>query len=234
MKAIAKNDLIELDRAAMIASLNDHIAQRDFPCVGAKSALANDLLSIHCAWSLTSAWDDLRIHDELLNWSKTYRKEPGGLRSFVVIFEGPTDLDEPAFEAAMWERIQSLADKDAWRGQDYDNRVSSDPSDPHFSLSFGEEAYFVVGLHPRASRPARRTNHPVLVFNLHDQFEGLRNDGRYERMREAILDRDVALAGSMNPMLARHGEMSEARQYSGRVVGTEWRCPFSDPRKANS
>ena len=38
--------------------------------------------------------------------------------------------------------------------------------------------------------------------------------------------RDEALAGSRNPMLARHGEASEARQYSGRVVDDAWQCPF--------
>jgi hypothetical protein len=27
-------------------------------------------------------------------------------------------------------------------------------------------------------------------------------------------------------MLARHGEMSEARQYSGRVVDEDWQPPF--------
>jgi hypothetical protein len=28
-------------------------------------------------------------------------------------------------------------------------------------------------------------------------------------------------------MLARHGESSEARQYSGRLVDSDWRCPFT-------
>jgi hypothetical protein len=132
----------------------------------------------------------------------------------------------------MWERLQSLADKDAWKGLDYDPRVCPDPDSPHFSLSFGEEGFFVVGLHPRASRPARRFARPTLVFNLHDQFERLRSDGRYDRMRASILSRDAALAGSVNPMLAHHGETSEAAQYSGRVVGGEWACPFHDPRAA--
>jgi FPC/CPF motif-containing protein YcgG len=68
------------------------------------------------------------------------------------------------------------------------------------------------------------------VFNLHDQFERLREEGRYERMRERIIERDVAIAGSVNPMLARHGEASEARQYSGRKVSENWTCPFRDPR----
>ena len=81
-----------------------------------------------------------------------------------------------------------------------------------------------------ASRPARRFDRPILVFNLHNQFEWLRAEGRYERMREAILERDVKLAGSVNPMLARHGESSEARQYSGREVDEDWKCPFKDPR----
>ena len=36
--------------------------------------------------------------------------------------------------------------------------------------------------------------------------------------------------GSLNPMLAQHGEASEARQYSGRQVDDGWKCPFMDPR----
>ncbi|MEL0210918.1 MAG: YqcI/YcgG family protein, partial [Novosphingobium sp.] len=62
----------------------------------------------------------------------------------------------------------------------------------------------------------------------------LRNEGRYEKMRERILKRDVALAGSVNPMLARHGSASEAAQYSGRMVGKEWQCPFRDKRDPNA
>lgn len=223
--------ILSLDCDAMRDSIVRHIDAADFPCVGAKSALARSTLHIECAFSIDSAWDDLRIHDRLLAWSRAYADDPEGLRSFAVVFDRPRDLSEEAFERAMWSRLQSLADKDAWRGQDYDSAVSPDPADPHFSLSFGDQAYFVVGLHPGASRRARRTPYPCLVFNLHDQFEQLREAGRYERMRAAILDRDKALDGSINPMLARHGENSEARQYSGRQVGEDWTCPFDDPRK---
>jgi FPC/CPF motif-containing protein YcgG len=141
-------------------------------------------------------------------------------------------LDEAAFEQALWARLQSLADKDAWLGLPYDERVSPDPANPHFSLSFGGEAFFAVGLHPRASRPARRFERPVIVFNLHDQFERLRAEGKYETIRETILERDEQLAGTANPMLARHGESSEAVQYSGREVDEDWQCPFHDPRAA--
>lgn len=88
----------------------------------------------------------------------------------------------------------------------------------------------MVGLHPGASRPARQFERPVMVFNLHDQFERLRQDQRYERLRASILERDLTLAGDINPMLARHGETSEASQYSGRQVGKDWECPFKDKR----
>nr|WP_260807169.1 guanitoxin biosynthesis heme-dependent pre-guanitoxin N-hydroxylase GntA [Sphingorhabdus sp. SMR4y] len=206
------------------------ISQPQFPCVGAKSALARDNLKVIAGHSLGSNWDDLQIHRELLAWAREYRDSSEGLRSLAVIFDGPTDLSESEFEKLLWERIQSMADKDAWRGQSYDERVSADPDDPHFSLSFGGEAFFVIGLHPNASRPARRFSNPVLVFNLHDQFERLREQGSYDKMRKTILARDEKLAGDINPMLARYGESSEARQYSGRKVDDDWQCPFQDRR----
>ena len=55
-----------------------------------------------------------------------------------------------------------------------------------------------------------------MVFNLHDQFETLRAQGKYEGMREKIMVRDEALAGSRNPMLratarrARRGNIAAA------------------------
>ena len=225
-----KTPFIQFDAKRLEDSLRSHVSESDFPCVGAKAALAGGSLRIVPAWSMESAWDDLRIHDELLDWSHEYRKVKGQFRSLAVVFEGPRELDERSFEALLWQRLQSLADKDEWLGQPYDERVSSNPDDPHFSLSFGGEGYFVVGLHPNASRPARRAPHPTLVFNLHEQFERLREENRYERMRERIIERDVAIAGSPNPMLSRHGETSEARQYSGRMVDGDWQCPFRDPR----
>lgn len=208
------------------AMLFAHVKADDFPCVGAKAALAKGTLAVLACDRIDSAWDDLRIHDGLLKWAESYRRDPGLFRSFAVVFDGPGDLDEDEFERAMWKRAQSLSDKDVWRGQPYDPSVSADPANPHFSLSFGGSAFFLVGLHPNASRPARRFDRPAIIFNLHDQFETLRAEGKYEGMREKILVRDEDLAGSRNPMLSRHGDSSEARQYSGRIVGEDWRAPF--------
>lgn len=203
-----------------------HVERPDFPCVGAKAALGRGQMDILVARDLRSAWDDLRILPALATTVAKYRADRAIFRTMVVLFEGPGDLCEAAFEQHLWARAQSLSDKDAWVGYRPDPSVSADPDDPHFSLSFAGEAFFVVGLHPNASRPARRFEAPAMVFNLHNQFEVLREQQRYEKLRSSILQRDLALAGSINPMLARHGETSEARQYSGRAVGDDWKCPF--------
>ena len=202
------------------------IRDRAFPCVGAKSALSRGQLRVVRARDLTSSWNDADIYSELYAFAARYRADPRLFQSFAVVFDGPLGLSEPQFEQHLWRRVQSLTDKDGWHGVDADPRVDSSPDSPHFSLSFGGEAFFVVGLHPGASRPARRFEAPALVFNLHDQFERLRAEGGYDRLRSAILDRDEALAGSINPMLAPFGAISEARQYSGREVGADWVCPF--------
>ena len=214
-------------------SFRDFIQNPAFPCVGAKSALSRGQIRIVVARDLTSSWDDLRIYPALLAFVSRYRRAPGLFCSFAVIFEGPTTLTEAAFERHVWARLQSLSDKDAWLGLPHDARVQAHPDDPHFALSLGGEGFFVVGLHPHASRKARRFAAPALVFNLHDQFARLRAQGRYGWLRERILARDVAYSGSANPMLSAHGEASEARQYSGRAVEPDWTCPLQ-PRKEAS
>ena len=154
-----------------------------------------------------------------------YREDPALFTSFAVSWRGPVGLSEGAFERLLWERLGALHRLDeAEHG--WDERVESDPDSPHFSFSLRGEAFFVVGLHDGASRTARRFAYPTLVFNLHDQFETLRTEGRYGKLREVIMARDAALQGAPNPMLAAHGDSPPARQYSGRQVGEDWRCPF--------
>jgi FPC/CPF motif-containing protein YcgG len=197
-------------QSASEVALARHVSEAAFPCVGAKAALAKGTLEVLACKAIDSAWDDVRIHDALSQFAVDYRADPGLYRSLAVVFDGPDKLTEEDFEAALWSRLQSLSDKDVWRGHAYDKKVSSDPDNPHFSLSFGGEAFFVVGLHSSASRPARRFAQPTLIFNLHDQFERLRAEGRYETMREKILLRDEALAGTRNPMLALRRDQRSA------------------------
>ncbi len=202
------------------------IKASNYPCVGAKSALSKNQMTAYIGSDLESSWDDVALANQLVSFAHAYKKSRPLFITFAAFFPKTRAMSENEFEAALWERIASLQAKDKWFGQQYDEAVSPDPTSPKFSLSFGGQSFFVVGMHPAASRPARQFDVPVLIFNLHDQFERLREDGRYEKMRSTIIDRDVDLAGSVNPMLSRHGEMSEARQYAGRIVGPDWVCPW--------
>jgi FPC/CPF motif-containing protein YcgG len=134
-------------------------------------------------------------------------------------------LSESQFENLLWQQLRALHEADS-KYFDWDAQVSSNPSDPHFSFSFGGRAFYVIGLHANSSREARRFKWPALVFNPHEQFQRLRADGKWKRMQETIRERDLALQGSINPMLSDFGETSEARQYSGRAVANDWKAPF--------
>jgi FPC/CPF motif-containing protein YcgG len=149
------------------------------------------------------------------------RNEP--LRTFVASFINPVPVDEVHFEKLMWTTLQQLSDRDS---EPWTPNSDSDPDDSHFTFSFGGIGFFIVGLHARSSRLVRRFAWSTLVFNPHEQFDRLRQDGSFSRFREIIRAREMTLQGTVNPMLKDFGEESEARQYSGRHVGDQWKCPF--------
>jgi len=213
--------------ASLVRAFETFVDRKSFPCLGAKAALKRQALECVCASDIRSASRDRCITREL----QSFAARTGTDDTFVskaILFPGSPLLTEIEFEAALWERLHAIhlidREQHAW-----DSSVSDDPQTPHFSMSIGGRGFFVVGMHPHASRPARRFQCPVMVFNLHSQFEQLRADGRYEKLRAAIITRDVMFCGSSNPMLAVHGQRSEARQYSGRQVGDDWACPFVRP-----
>lgn len=200
------------------------VRSRDYPCVMARSVLQRDQFTFGEYGALDA--DERRVVDRLSTDLEQFAGAPEpdrGFRSFVAVFRGEPPPSELAFERALWALLVALSERDrsAW-----DPEVASDAHDPRFSFSFAGRAFFVVGLHPNASRPARRCARPALAFNLHAQFERLRRAGQYERVRRLIRDRDRAVAGDVNTMLDDFGARSEARQYSGREVEDGWRCPF--------
>jgi FPC/CPF motif-containing protein YcgG len=151
--------------------------------------------------------------------------DPMKLRAFVAVFPRLAPRTEHSFEARLWAQLQRLNECDDPEAE-WDPSVSDDADDPMFSFSFGGHAYFIVGLHSHSSRISRSFRWPALVFNPHSQFGRLRGEGRFRRIQVAIREREIAVQGSLNPNLADFGERSEARQYSGRAVESDWCCPF--------
>ncbi len=205
-------------------SLDTHILDAGFPCVGAKSALRRGQLEQVVAGDLRCGRHDAEILKALVDFSRRHDRDAVFV-SCAVLFPDTPPLDEQGFETALWDRLAALQMLDAGQHA-WDPQVSSDPASANFSMSLGGQAFYVVGMHPGASRQARRFETATLVFNPHSQFETLRADGRYDALRETVAARDLALDGSRNPMLAAHGTASAARQYSGRAVAQDWACPF--------
>lgn len=211
--------------SSRIEEMRAFISSKGFPCVGAKSALNKKRIRFIQLPTLGDPSQTPALFDALVAYSTAF-PDPGLVPvSFVALFDGfPTT--EIEFETALWTQLQSLHDLDRARGYRWNGEVSHDPERCDFSFSVGGRAFFVVGMHPQASRQARQSPVPCLVFNFHDQFEAMKSSGKYQSMQEAIRQRDIALQGSINPVLARFGEASEARQYSGRAVESNWKCPF--------
>ena len=206
------------------------IGEKSFPCLGAKASHAQHRLQYLCVHDIVSARDDRHIADRLQAFARM-TDDDSLFVSIAVLFPDSAPLSEQAFEDALWQRLRAVHAIDRTTNR-WDDSVSDDPLSSHFSMSVGGTAFYVVGLHPGSSRLARRFRCPALVFNPHGQFERLRADGRYGKLREAIITRDVAFCGSPNPMLTVHGTSSEARQYSGRRVDPDWTCPFHAEKSA--
>ena len=196
-----------------------------FPCLAGKGAVHRGDYTLGVYPALGSWRAAHALADDLGAFVDRIPPNGAGLQTFAAVFTGKAPENEFEFEQGLWRQLQRLHESDPARGQ-WDPSVSSDPSHAHFSFSFGRRALFVIGLHPASSRLARRFQWPTLMFNPRAQFDRLRLEGRFERMRDRVRERDVALQGSVNPNLADFGQSSEARQYSGRRTEVEWRCPF--------
>lgn len=200
------------------------IAAPAFPCVGAKAALNTHRMRFGHYAALCSETAVARQCDDLLAFSNEFDNPGTAPVSFIATFEA-VNATEREFELLMWRHLQLMHDADRQRFA-WAHTVSADPADSDFSLSIAGRAFFIVGMHPNASRLARRAPLPCLVFNFHDQFVRLKQSRKYEALQAAIRTRDTALQGSVNPVLARFGDASEARQYSGRAVEDTRVCPF--------
>ena len=200
--------------------LSDH-----FTCVGGKSAIRHNAYRFGLYSELGAAESVAGLARDLSMFIGELPSFGDSLTTYLASFGDPASADEATFEARLWATLQGLHDLDAPHHA-WAPGVSDDPADPHFSFSFGGVAFFVIGLHAASSRVTRRFAWPTLVFNPHRQFEQLRQTGEFERFQQIIRRGEEALQGNVNPMLANHGERSEAAQYSGRLVSSSWRCPF--------
>ena len=214
--------------ASSKSKFENFILGKDHPCLMAQTVFSMDKVDFHEYDNLGSRETAKAILADLKQYIAAYDFESNDFLTFLVGFKGKQHYTEEEFEQVLWQQLQYLHEEDdaAW-----DKEVSPDPQNKNFSFSLGGRAFYIVGMHPNSSRKARQAPYPAIAFNLHWQFEKLREMNTYHTVRNKIRERDIELQGDINPMLEDFGERSEARQYSGRKVGEDWKCPFLHGKK---
>lgn len=207
-----------------------------FPCNGAKAALnidsyrlgiydtfssgdvrllAGDLTTYIAEYSAVPVVRPKSIHGDWISLDRTYA-------TFLACFKEEPVCDETVFEERLWAVLENLRNLDRFPPP---AGFSIDPAKDDFAFCFGGEAFFVAAFHPGSWRWSRRFIFPLLVFNMHKQFEGLKGSGKFYQLRDTIRDNDKSLQGSDNDLVADHGDKSEAPQYAMRRCPVDWKPP---------
>jgi uncharacterized protein len=221
----------DLFATAVIGAFRGFVLNPQFVCVAAKSAVHHETYRLGIYDRLASPEATAGLSHDLYEFLRETEPIKSEFTTFVATFKEPSCLDEAAFEELLWRQLRMLHERDAPL-YDWDPGVSSNADDPHFSFSFAGHAFFIVGLHPGSSRLARQFPWPMLAFNPHAQFERLRETGMWGKIQEAVRHLDKELQGNINPVLAEFGQDTEAKQYSGRLIESDWHPPFTEhPRR---
>ncbi len=201
------------------------ISNKAFPCIAAHAAASRQHIKCFIAEHMACAFEDENILQFLYEFVDSYRNSDKLFHSAAIIFKNPVITGEDIFEPLLWQRLQALSDMDSLQYR-YDKRVDADPASLTFSFSLKEEAFFIIGMHSASSRASRQFKYPTIIFNVHAEFEKLREMDKYDSMKDIVRKRDEIYSGSVNPMLDDFGRSSEALQYSGKQYNAGWQCPL--------
>ncbi|OBX26011.1 hypothetical protein LX77_00298 [Gelidibacter algens] len=216
-----------IDANTIETDYRNFIIKQKHPCIMANTVFALEKYHLKIYDSITSKENIPSILNDIEAYLDQYDFDSNDFESLLFCFKNDHFKTEKAFGQHLWQFLQSLHNNDT---ETWDPRVSADPNSSNFSFSLKGRAFYIVGLHPKSSRMARSAPYCTVVFNLHWQFEKLREMGTYQTVKKRIRRRDKKLQGSINPVLRDFGKDTEAKQYSGRAVDSDWKCPFH-PKK---
>ncbi|OBQ52904.1 YqcI/YcgG family protein [Tamlana sp. s12] len=221
MGTLNKYTILETKRIE--TEFKNFILNKEHPCVMAKAVFSKSAHHIRIYESMDDKSCASTLLSDLEHYIRQYNFNSNTFESFIAVFPSAEFSTEIAFETQLWTLLQQLHDLD---DTDWNPLVSKNPESPKFSFSLKGKAFYIIGLHPNSSRKARQSPYPALVFNLHSQFEKLRDMGAYDQIKQRIRNRDKEWQGHINPVLKDFGQESETKQYSGRAVDKDWICPF--------
>lgn len=221
MKDIKDTDVVK--ETLIENEFRDFILDNNHPCVMANAIFLTNNYHLKVYDSITNLENVSNVLLDIQKYLENYNFDSNEFESLIVCFKKDQIESELTFEKQLWQFLQEIHNQDDFP---WDPTVSADPSDPDFSFSIKGKAFYIIGMHPGSSRLARRAPYCTIVFNMHWQFEKLREMGIYQKIKNRIRKQDRQLQGSINPVLRDFGKETETRQYSGREVEKNWQCPF--------
>lgn len=192
------------------------IESKAFPCVGAKAAFKQQSYRFGYYGRMLADETLKGLSHDLKAFAAEQKTMDSNFTTFVTCFDHTLFKSPEDFDDQLWQLLGALHKEDQKQGQDYDPLASSDPDDPHFAFSFAGTAYFVAALSPVSPRLSRQFVVPALIFNAHYQFEAMKQEGKFHKLRDVIRANDAKLEGNQsNDIAADFGDISEAVQYTG-------------------
>lgn len=202
------------------------VTQKEYPCVAAIKSYFNDEYEVGLYKDFGSGNSGKNLRQDLQGFLEKLKVSQSPYYTFWGIFPDKKYVEsEEKFETDLWNELSHMTSEETkdldWQGK------TTNPNDKNFGFHLFGENFFVVGLHPEASRKSRKFPWPTLIFNVFSQFQTLRDKSLYDPMVETNRKRDVKFQGDANPMALIHGDDWETIQFSGRKNSSQWKCPFS-------
>lgn len=220
---------IEEDEGPSLAAQYIHtqframILNAQFPCPGARTTFSRGTYRFGVFDEIGTKETAIDLGNSLRRFIKERATWDTKYTAFVSCYKAPIPMNHEQFAYSLWSMLQELHITDL---TEWDPKYSSDPESPDFAFSYDGMSFFIAGMHSGSPRFARRFAWPTLVFNAHEQFEYLRQEGIFEKFRDGVRKRDTALQGHVNPVSSDIGSASEAIQYTGEIKNELWKCPF--------
>ena len=191
-------------KEVIVDAIAEMVGRPDYPCLGARSVFRRDRATVRVYDELDAPATAPLLLQDLLEFASAVDLDEG-FASFIAIFRGPRIIDERHFERLLWSQLRRLhaADEEPWSDE-----VSPDPEDEHFAFSVAGNRLLRRGPAPMASRDARRAASPPWSSTSTSSSWRCGRRDTIPRMRDRIRDRDEQLQGTINPMVADHGEIS--------------------------
>jgi FPC/CPF motif-containing protein YcgG len=191
------------------------VGGENFACVAGRTVARTNRYAF-CAYQNMTSVDvaeglcyDLQKFKQEFDFNNIPNAKGIPFMSFVAAFKEPEITSQLQGVESLYTLLKNIHYQDKRKNVSWNQKVSSDIHSEEFSFSAGGDSFFVPMLYKYSASPARRTDITMLVFNAHDIFEKLRQQGGFEKLKTIIRSRQEWI----HPYLGDYGEVNEFRQY---------------------